>query len=249
VELDRHKLEEERRWRFENYKRQVERLVSMIVDAIQTEGRRVLEREIAYSDDMRDEYSYVRQAGDLQRAILQAVNNADFGGLTRDAGDLHAVCEALHALAKFKGELSEETRRWIEQAEDGGLRVRIAAKVAGLEEVERRDREGCIVAVHESGRGVGFHRCQFEGKQTIRVTTDGKLVADDDPKGVEVRVCTRHANDARKHGLISVYRPWNEWEERQRIEWRTKERREIAAMQRQLGELVEGEAQKEIGPA
>lgn len=249
MELDRHKLEEERRWRLENYQAQVKRLVSSLVDAIQQEAKQVLTQEIRYDDDLREEYTYVRQAGALQHAILQAVNNSDFGGLTRDAGELHAVEMALHTLSKLKEGLPSEVRELLEDNEREGLQERIDSKLARIAELEAADANDCRAGVHEGGRSVGFHRCSRRGKETITVNAKGELVEPGTKGAVEMKVCGTHANEARKRGHFHAHKP-NEWSQRQTLGYRQKERREIVAMQAQLsGELTKGEAQKEIGPA
>lgn len=249
MELDKHKLEEERRWRLQNYQDQVKRLVTSIVDAIQQEAKRTLEREIRYDDDIREEYTYVDQAGQLQHAILQAVNNSDFGGLTRDAGDLHAVEMALFTLWKLKEGLPSETRALLEGNENAALQERIDVKVARIEELEAKDRDDCVAAV--SG-GMGFHRCNNKGKETFIVDGRpgylGTVVPADDPNAIEVKVCGVHAKDARR-GRLHVHRP-SDWDETQRLGWRQQQAREIAAMQRQLaGALTQGDGPKEIEAA
>lgn len=253
MELDRHKLEEERRWRLRNYQAQVQRLVQMLVDAIRQEAKQVLEREIQYDDDLRDEYSYARQAGQLQHAILQAVNNADFGGLTRDAGELHAVMMGLHTLSKMKESLPAEMRLELEEREDTRLRDRIDEKVARIEELDAKKAESCVASVSEGGRSVGFHQCSFAGKHVVKVDGRpgylGRKVEDGDPQSVEhaieVKVCNRHLKDA-EAGRLHVYRP-NDWEAKEQLRWRRKEVYEIAAMRAQLaGEIVPGHVQKEI---
>jgi hypothetical protein len=61
---------------------------------------------------------------------------------------------------------------------------------------------------------------------------------------MEVLVCGTHAKDAER-GRIHVHR-LSDWEAGQRLAFRQQETREIAAMRRQLGELVEGERPKEL---
>lgn len=213
MDLDRHKLAEERVWRRQNYEQQVQRLVSSLVDAIQLEAKRALEREIAYGDDMRDEYSYVRQAGQLQHAILQAVNNADFGGLTRDAGELHAVEMALHSLAKMKAQLPAAMVEQLERSEDERQLALYQGKVEDREQRDRAAAAQCRAAVSHSGRGAGFSQCQRRGKLSFVVDNrpghlGRKPVGDVDT--IEVLLCGTHAKDAER-GRVHVWTP-NDWE-------------------------------------
>lgn len=214
MELDRHRLAEERTWRRVNYQRQVRKFVSSIVDAIQQEAKRVLEREITYSDDARDEFSYVDQAGQLQHAILQAVNNADFGGLTRDAGDLHAVEMALHTLAKLMLDLPAETRELIETREDERQLALLEATVAERERRQREDAARCRAGVHNGGRGGGFHRCSKRG--VVDVAVDGRpgylgRAVAGSIGSVEIKLCRVHAKEFEKAGVVNVWTP-SDWE-------------------------------------
>lgn len=237
MELDRHRLDEERVWRFANYQRQVQTTVRVLVDAIQEETRRALEREIVYGDDIRSEYSYVHQASEVQHAILQAVNNADFRGLTRDAGELHAVEMAIHTLAKMKGQLPPEMRDALEQAED---QKQLALLTARVEDRDRRDREQaerCRESVHESGRGVGFHQCTRQGKVTVLVdgaeAHRGQIVPEGTEGAVEIRLCALHAKAAAKAGRVSVYTP-RDWDAKQAEMYRRKSDAEIERMRASL---------------
>lgn len=246
MELDRHKLEEERVWREQNYTRQVRQLVSSLVDAIQHEAKRVLEQPIVYTDDIRGEFSYVDQAGRLQHAILQAINNADFGALTRDAGDLHAVEMALHTLAKLKEQLPAEVRELVERAEDDKQRELLESTLA---ERERRQAEAaarCRAAVHQGGRGVGFHQCQRKGTKTYwvdgRPGHRGEVADEKSEHAIEIRLCGTHAKDADR-GRVHVYRP-SDWDAEQIRLHERKQLRQIdrlrASLPLQLPEVANG---------
>jgi hypothetical protein len=249
MELDRHRLEEERRWRLANYQTQVERLVRVVVDSIQRDAKELLSRDIAYTDDRRDGMNFVDQAGELQHALLSAVNNADFRGLTKDAGELHAVCVAIHALDKMKAELPATVQMDLEAAEDGALRARIEEKKARVEEIDARLRDGCFAGVHVEGRGVGFHRCQHKGAHTVHVDMRpgrlGNRVEERNVYAGEIKLCGVHKRKFDEKGHIHVYTP-SEWEQRQDLDFRSRTAREIAAMEAQLPPALEAGQQPEI---
>lgn len=249
MELDRHKLEEERRWRLVNYQQQVKRMVTSLVDAIQQEAKRALEREVVYDDDGRVEYSYVRQAGDLQHAILQAVNNADFGGLTRDAGELHAVEMGLHTLLKLKESLPPEVRELFEQREDEKQLALLEGKLADKATREKAQAEQCRASVHEGGRGVGFHQCQKKGSREFVVDGRpgylGNVVPEGTPGSITVKLCGTHAKEADR-GKIHVWTP-NDWEEGQAKIYAAKSRAEIERLRASLPpQLTAGDTRKQL---
>jgi hypothetical protein len=249
-DLDRHKLAEQHDWQAERYRSAVHRTISVLVNAIQEETKRALEREVVYSDDMRAEYSYADQAAAIQHAIIQAVNNADFRGLLGTAADLHATAVAMHKLADFKESLPVEMQLMLAEREDDGLRGRIEEKLEDRKKLDARDFEGCRAAVPEGGRGVGFHRCTRKGKQTVTIDARpgyrGQLVAADDPNATEVLLCSLHARDAEKHGRIHIWTP-SPWEAEQAKLYRAKNAREITRMQERLAGTIEaGPKQKAI---
>jgi hypothetical protein len=244
MELDRHKLEEERRWRLENYQRQVKRMVTSLVDAIQQEAKRVLEREIEYDDDLRHEFNYVDQAGQLQHAILQAVNNAEFGSLTRDAGELHAVEMALHTLAKLKDSLPPEVRELVERGEDERQLALLESKLADKAARDKARDAQCRAAVHESGRGVGFHQCQKKGSKIFTVMGTpgylGNIVPEGTEGAIKILVCATHAKEADR-GRIHVFTP-SEWDANQIEIHERKQRAELARLRASLPtQLTAGE--------
>lgn len=236
MELDKHSLEERYDWQRRNYEKAVRRVINVIVDAIQQETKRALERPIRYDDDIRGEYTFTDQAAEIQHSILQAVNNADFRGLTNTAGDVHATAQAMHVLEKFKASLPAEMRAALEERETSGLQGRIEERKQEVAELDDRDARTCRAAVPERGRGVGFHRCSKTGK--VEFTVDkrpghfGQIVAADDPNAVTVKVCASHAKDAER-GRIHVWTP-SPWEEEQRKLHRARTARELAAMESRL---------------
>lgn len=247
--LDRHALAEEREWRLKGYRDAVRQTVSTLVDAIQTETRRALEREVVYDDDLRYAYTYAHQAAEVQHAIIQALNNADFRSLTRSAADLHVVEVAAHSLASLRDELPVETQAALAEREDEGLRERIAEKAGRLVELDERDARLCQAAVHQSGRGVGFHRCQKNGTRTVAADVSNRHVAvrrSDDELLTEVRLCSVHLREFEKRGRVSLHVP-SDWEAKQNDAYRAVEERRLARMRERLaGELVAPEAQKEV---
>lgn len=244
MELDRHRLNEEREWRLANYRKQVRQLVSALVDAIQHEAKRVLDREITYDDDKRSEYSYVDQAGQLQHAILQAVNNADFGGLTRDAGDLHAVEMGLHTLAKLKAQLPVEVRELVERTEDQRQLELLESVLADEERRAREQEERCRAGVHQGGRGVGFHQCQRKGSKTVVVDGRPGYLGQAPKKTtdtVEMKLCGTHAAEFERRGNVHIFRP-SDWDANQIAAGRQKKRAQIERLKASLPlQLTEGE--------
>lgn len=249
MDLDRHKLEEEREWRAENYRRAMETTVGSIVHAIQNDTKRALEHEIVYDDDMRLEYTFADQASEVQHAILQAVNNAQFRALTAAAADLHAVAMALHTLDKLQASLPADMRAALAERENAALLERIEEKENRIKELDARDADGCVAAVPEGGRAVGFHRCSRRGRQTVVIDTRpgqrGKVVPAGTAHSAEVLVCATHAKDAAR-GHVHVYKP-DDWTAGQQIAWRKKEKLTIARMRARLDAAIEQAApQKEI---
>lgn len=244
MNLDRHRLAEEYDWRLRNYQESVKRLVTVLVDAIQQEAKYALDREIVYDDDARRGFSFIDQAAHIQHSVLQAVNNADFRGLTQSAGDLHAVAMAMHTLTKLQESLPEGIREQLEAAEDDGLRDRLAERKVRFEALEASRRDDCRASVADGGRGVGFHRCIHPGKREFSVDQQGKL--SDAADAVKVKLCTRHANEIEKRGSVMIHRP-SAWQQNQDAGYRQRELEAIRRMEARLPREIEAPVeQKEL---
>lgn len=243
MELDRHRLDEERVWRFENYQAQVKRTVQVLVDAIQQETRSALGRDISYDDDIRSEYSYVDQASEIQHAILQAVNNADFRGLTRDAGELHAVEKAIHTLAKLKGQLPAGMRDELEKAEDQKQLALLEATVAERDRRDREQAEQCRCGVADGGRGVGFHQCTRKGKVTVTVDGrpghGGEKLEEGAEHAEEILLCGPHAKEFEQRGRVHLHVA-RDWAAKQSAMYRRKADAQIERMRESLPAQPDG---------